>query len=103
MGYSCTVAAHDVIRRTLNTINNQPLTDYNHPNTWEINGKKFFYERGTEQADGSITGSIYLMITETQCRKYGSVKINADGTLHHWAGMPKSKIICRVKNAYPVS
>ena len=95
MGYSCTVAADDVIRRTLNEVNGLPITNYNYPNTWEHNGKKFFYERGREQQDGSITGSVWIMVSETHARKYGSLKINANGTLKAWPGMPKDKIICR--------
>jgi len=93
MGYSCTVKAHDTLRMTLNAANNEKLTNYSFSNTWEHNGNKFFYEIGREQSDGSVTGSIYKFLGETQCVKYGSLKILANGKVKSWPGMPKDKII----------
>lgn len=71
-------------------------------NTWISNGKQYFYDRGREQSDGSITGTVFVftdIITMNNgditghCRKAGSIKILPDGQVKTWAGMPKDKII----------
>lgn len=90
MGYSCTVRAHDVLRRTLNSINGENVNNYAFSNTWTYNGNTFFYERGKENSDGSITGSIFLMLDNGHCRRYGNLKIEANGLVTRWPGMPKS-------------
>jgi hypothetical protein len=78
---------------TLNNINGSKLTDYHYSNTWESNGNKYFYERGRENQDGSITGSIYKFIGNTHCQKIGSIKILPNGKVKAWPGMPKDKIV----------
>ena len=94
MGYSCSAKAHKTLKQTLNKANQLPLDNYNPPNTWENNGSKYFFERGREQQDGSITGTIYQFINNTNmCRKYGSVKILPNGIVKTWAGMAKHKIV----------
>lgn len=93
MGYSCTVKAHDTLRMTLNNITGANILEPQFSNTWENKGTKFFYERGREQSDGSITGQVFKFINDTQCVKYGSLKILPDGKVKSWAGMPKDKII----------
>lgn len=89
MGYSCTVKADKTFQMTINTANGKNTWEYNGGNTWEVSGQKFFFERGRENADGAVTGSVYKFVGETTCQKYGSVKISAEGKVIKWAGMPK--------------
>ena len=100
MGYSCTQSAHNTLEKTLANIH-KGMPDVG-SNTWINNGQKFFYDRGREQADGSITGSVFVFIDTIimdngdvtgHCRRFGSIKILANGQVKAWAGMPKEKII----------
>lgn len=93
MGYSCTVKADDTLRMTLNNANGISINDYYPSNTWENNGHKYFYERGREQTDGSITGQIFRFTQGNYAVKIGSLKILANGKVSRWPGMPKSKIV----------
>lgn len=77
MGYSCTMAAADVFdawqegcKATTNT-----------SNVYEFAGGKYFFERGRENPDGSITGTIYKYVSETHAKKSGTFKIDADGKI----------------------
>lgn len=93
MGYSCTVQADRTLNATLNKANGLPVHNFSYSNTWEHAGGKYFFERGKEQADGSITGSVFKFIPGTStCRQFGSLKIAANGNVVRWAGMPKDKI-----------
>jgi hypothetical protein len=76
MGYSCTRDAADM----LGVIGKFYATDGN-PNVLTIGGSRYFFERGKEQDDGAITGSLMLVLPDDYCRKVGSVRINADGTI----------------------
>jgi len=93
MSYSCTVKAHDTLRMTLNEINGQNINAYNMSNTWENRGQKYFFERGREQRDGSITGQVFKFTDQTHAVKIGSLKILPDGKVKTWPGMDKHKII----------
>lgn len=51
---------------------------------------RYFYEIGREQADGSITGSVFRFVDETHVRRAGSFKIGPDGNVIRWpAGFRK--------------
>ena len=76
MGYSCTKDAS----LTLGVIGHDYATDGN-PNVLTIHGEQYFFERGQEQEDGAITGTLMLMLPGDYCRKAGSVRIEPDGTL----------------------
>jgi hypothetical protein len=80
MGYSCTVDASNM----LGVINKMcGLKD-----GWlHINGKKFFFERGRENADGAVTGTLMMDLGNDYCRKAGNVRINADGTIARFPGL----------------
>lgn len=93
MGYSCTVKADDTLKMTLNAANEQPINNYSYSNTWEANGNKYFYERGRENKDGSITGQVFKFTSGNYAVKIGSLKILPDGKVKSWPGMPKAKII----------
>lgn len=94
MGYSCTVKADNTLQMTLRYANGKNTFDSQlYFSDWTINGQKFFYERGRENNDGSITGCVYLFTDENHARKYGSLKISAEGKVIAWPGMPKKLII----------
>jgi len=76
MGYSCTQDAGN----TLAVIGKMFATNGN-PNVLTIHDVQYFFERGREQADGAITGSLYMMLSEDMCQNVGGVKIAPDGTV----------------------
>lgn len=76
MGYSCTQDASHM----LGVISRMCGKDGN-GNILRIDGKEFFFERGKEQGDGAITGTLMEMLPGDFCRKAGSVRINPDGTI----------------------
>ncbi len=88
MGYSCTAAAAyteeamiEVLHET-STSENQKSS-----NVWDYNGKRFFVERGREQRDGAVTGTVWRFLPgNTHCRKAGSVRIEPDGKITRWSG-----------------
>jgi hypothetical protein len=80
MGYSCTKDAAD----TLAVIGKMFATDGN-PNVLTIRGKHYFFERGRENEDGSITGKLMEMLPGDFCQEVGKVKINADGSVFRFA------------------
>lgn len=77
MGYSCTKAASD----SLAVLSDRFKTDGN-PNYLTIRGDKYFFERGREQADGSITGELMQFSPdENTCTVAGRVKIAPNGVI----------------------
>lgn len=79
MGYSCTRDAAD----TLAVIGHHFATDGN-PNVLTIGTiqrKQYFFERGQEQDDGAITGTLMVMLPDDMCKSVGSVRIQPDGTI----------------------
>lgn len=85
MGYSCTRDASNM----LGVIGRMLATDGN-PNVLTIRGKQYFFERGREQEDGAITGSLMAMLPNEYCRKVGTVRINPDGTIARFPGLTKA-------------
>jgi hypothetical protein len=73
MGYSCRADAYNTIAK----FNGGQGSS----NRWVYKGNHYFWERGREQRDGAITGSIYLMIGDTFAKKVGSFRIDPDGTI----------------------
>lgn len=84
MGYSCTRDAGDM----LGIVGKVYATDGN-PNVLTINGKRYFFERGREQADGAITGTLMMMLDGDYCRRAGRVRIEPDGTLTRFPALRK--------------
>jgi hypothetical protein len=79
MGYSCTKDASDM----LGVINKMcGLKD-----GWlHIDGKRFFFERGKEQADGAVTGTLMMDLGNDYCRRAGGVRIEPNGTIARFPG-----------------
>lgn len=81
MGYSCSANASD----RLNMVLNADTTDES-SNTWVKNGTRYFFERGRENADGSVTGTVFEIRGKFAHRK-GSAKIDPNGKVvrfPHW-------------------
>ena len=80
MGYSCTKDASEM----LGLIRHQ-FSDGTTSNGLVIRQhsdvRTYFYEVGKEQADGSITGTLFQNVDESHARKVGSFRINSDGTI----------------------
>ena len=73
MGYSCTQAAYQTLERHF-------AGDECSANTWRHNGRRYFYERGRENADGAITGGVYEWRESDNLARYvGSFRIEPDG------------------------
>ena len=111
MGYSCTVDASNM----LGVIGKQFATN-NNPNILTIHGHQYFFERGREQADGAITGTLMIMVDASgapykivsvpttleaklfgatvedtgYCKKAGNVRIEPDGTITRFPAMSKA-------------
>jgi hypothetical protein len=85
MGYSCTSDAAD----TLAVIGKLFATNGN-PNVLTFNGRQYFFERGTEQRDGAITGNLMLMDGEYALR-VGTIRIRPDGTIQRFPRMTKAQ------------
>ena len=102
MGYSCTAAAanvldaiEDYLRAKYPTITKE--TGKAVSNGWTIDGHEFFFERGRENDDGAITGSVwesYFNVTtcDIRCRRVGNVRIEPNGSVTRFAKVPKSII-----------
>jgi hypothetical protein len=95
MGYSCRRAAGlcvDAIERQI-----IPVTWPS--DTWKYQGNEYFWERGREQDDGAITGTVWLVydkpglyINEKPtrlCHKVGSIRVEGDGKLTRWPCIPR--------------
>ena len=82
MGYSCTRDASN----SLGVIGRMFATDGN-PNILTIRGQQYFFERGREQADGAITGTLMLVLDDEHCRKAGNVRIEPDGMVRRFPAL----------------
>src|SRR5262245_1471890 len=84
MGYSCTQDAQSslaVISKFYATAGNS--------NILTIKGRLYFFERGREQADGAITGTLMLDLENGYCQKAGNVRIAPDGSIVRFPVMSK--------------
>lgn len=77
MGWSCTRDASLML--TLIQLKCNQQTGFS--NTFCSQGKKYFFEKGVESSDGSITGSIWKMLENDKARKSNSFKIEHDGRI----------------------
>ena len=86
MGYSCTRDAQD----TLGVIAKMFGRADKGSNTLVIGAEEYFYERGREQADGAITGELFLMLPGETCRRVGGFKIAPDGRIVRFPRLTKA-------------
>jgi hypothetical protein len=86
MGYSCTVDARDTLAVVYKMFARPQETS-----VLLIKGDRYFFERGQENADGAITGSLYKMLPGDHCRKAGRVRINDNGSITSFPGLTKDE------------
>jgi hypothetical protein len=82
MGYSCTRDASLALGCVRHIFG-----DPKQGNVLSIKGKQYFFERGRENADGAITGTVFLMLPGDMARKAGTFRIEPDGTVRRFAGL----------------
>lgn len=85
MGYSCSRDAVDSLRVICNLFGDKKSS-----NVLVIKGLQFFFERGQEQADGAITGPVFLMVENGNACKAGTFRIEADGTVTRFPHLSKT-------------
>ena len=85
MGWSCTAKADEVLQAW--SLGCYASTNTN--NVWTARGKRYFYEVGRENRDGSITGIILENISGNACRKVGTFRIEPDGKVFRGPKMLK--------------
>jgi hypothetical protein len=94
MGYSAAAAAccvHDALIKELQDPNEKSS------NCWNHKGVQYFDERGRENSEGAITGTVqktYLVEGKTYCKPAGSYRIEPDGRI---ARYPTSSRVQREK------
>ena len=77
MGYSCTAAANDVIKKWVEAC----VASTGCSNTWREGSKEFFFEVDREQSDGAVTGSVYKTVDEDRCQRSGTFRVDPDGAV----------------------
>ena len=88
MGYSCAAKASMVHSALLKELKKTDPTDQTQ-NVWisPVDRAKFMEERGRENADGAITGTVFRFMLDGQhIRKAGSYRIEPDGKITRFPG-----------------
>jgi hypothetical protein len=93
MGWSCSAAANFTldaivaIQQKLGSVTSNGLVINGNTNAgfWESSRK--------EHDDGSITGSVWTMVGTDKCRRTGSFRINANGTIARFSSIPRRLLI----------
>ena len=89
MSYSCTVKSSLVLEH-LEAQMQAAGNETNSSNGWTCKGKEYFFERGQEQDDGAITGTVYLTINNL-CYKKGPVRIEPNGFISRFPTSNKTQ------------
>lgn len=85
MGYSCTAKASYVSEALLVQLQAGTEFENKNQNSWSRNSRSYFFEIGREQPDGSVTGIVWALNADGKtCRKAGSAKIAADGSIPYF-------------------
>jgi hypothetical protein len=85
MGYSCAAMASLVLDGIMDNVQR----DGNSANVWQHNGDKYMWERGRENADGAITGTVYRFVNENEILPAGGFRIEQDGNITRFPGTSK--------------
>lgn len=89
MGYSCTVAAANVVDMILAHVTEPGGSS----NSWTFAGSSYFYETGREHEDGRVTGTVWRTYSTPEgdfCSKAGRVLVTASGKLVTFPAVPRA-------------
>lgn len=95
MGYSCSAKAGAVMDALVAILQKAGPDPKNTSNGWMSKEAYHFFEVGRENADASITGTVWYSYTTPageRAKKIGGFKINADGLILRW---PTSTLVQR--------
>jgi hypothetical protein len=88
MGYSCGALAGLVHEAMLVQLQASSSNDHKTGNTWDVRGVAHFDERGRENDDGAVTGTVYRMIPAGgdtfHARRVGGYRIEPNGKVTRW-------------------
>lgn len=93
MGYSCSAIAGMAAEKLESMLNESNPPPDGASNSWRAaDGRLYFFERGRENTDGAVTGSIYRMEPDLNAgvpgrffaHKVGSARIDPDGKIIRW-------------------
>ena len=91
MGYSATAAAFRTIEKLMGEA--KGLDHSSGSNCWkDATGRECFYERGREQADGAMVGTVNRETSPGFAKRIGSFRIEPDGKITRFPGMPPAII-----------
>jgi len=85
MGYSCNRDAARSLDAILKLLQGEGYEGMQ--NAWIFDGREYFFERGREQEDGAVTGSVYRM----DGGKVGGSRIEPDGTISRFPAMTSTQ------------
>jgi hypothetical protein len=80
MGYSCAAMASLVLDGIMKNVDR----DGKSQNVWSHNGEKYMWERGRENADGAITGTVYRFVNDGEILPVGGFRIEHDGNINRF-------------------
>ena len=90
MGYSCAVKADNVLDALMVQLQVTDRGQDKSSNGWSHNGHSYFFERGREQSDGAITGTVYLVVNN-KCYKRRSIRIEPNGFITRFTTSTKAQ------------
>lgn len=97
MGWSCSRDAGN----TMELLTERCIKETGSQNTYSganNPGTKYFWQRSNkEYRDGRITGSVWKMLNDGTCKRTGSFRINADGTVARFTAL-HGYIIAMIEN-----
>ena len=87
MGWSCTKDANDALDRIVKYYKEKGERGSN--TIRDDKGNAHFWDTGKEHEDGRITGTVFLVISETMASRVGSFLISPDGVVVRFPGLAK--------------
>jgi hypothetical protein len=86
MGYSCAAVAGIVMDKLVAQLQKDGGVDeHNSSNTWKHKGVFYMEERGRENSDGAVTGTISRFVGPNSAKRIGSYRIEPNGEITRFA------------------
>ena len=90
MGYSCAAKASMVHSALLVELQKADPSERS-SNVWTFKGEKYMEERGRENGDGAITGTVSRFLPNDRVRRAGGYRIDPDGKIVRFPGSSKAQ------------